>query len=103
MKKAKWLKLFLMIGTIALIFLLYYYVSMFWKGIHNLDLGQNIRYLGGKYSKDFKDFTDAGRYLSGEELIILGFSQISKSFTQMILISFGLGLAMSQFECNKDG
>lgn len=55
-------------------------VSLFWIGYHNVDLGQNIRYINAEYDLNLMDTLNNGTIVSGYEAYDLGTSQQQKAF-----------------------
>ena len=49
-------------------------------GFHNIDLGQNIRYVNAEYSLNLVDYTAIGKSFDGLSLYILGVNQILIGF-----------------------
>lgn len=74
--------------------LLISYVMVFGKGMHNMDLGQNIRFLEARLNVKLIDLGSDGEYRTREELFILGKRQVEKSVWLIILSSLLLGFLL---------
>lgn len=71
--------------------LLCFCVSLFWIGIHNLDLGQNVRWLNAEYNLSLKDTAVSGNVYDDTEMILLGNKQIMIGFSCGIITSIIFG------------
>jgi len=65
-------------------------ISLFWVGFHNIDLGQNLRYLNAKENINYYDNTGNGKMISGLDLYILGLNQIIIAYFLGIYSVFSL-------------
>jgi hypothetical protein len=68
--------MFIIATTLVSIVSLVFGISIFWIGFHNLDLGQNMRWLEATFDLDLVDHTSQGNIVTGEEAYRMGTSQI---------------------------
>ena len=77
---AKYMKLdkllFRLLFSVALLFS----VFLFFIGFHNMDLGQNVRYINAEYHLDLVDYSSIETNRTGMELYILGVNQMLIGF-----------------------
>ena len=103
--------MFIMLYIAALIFLFvggyYLHVGMdqHWRGRHNVDLGQNIRYLNAKYYLnlvDYYDHNDINKSMTGWSAVSLGFDQMETARDALIigglLVGFSIGMLGGLFD-----
>lgn len=69
-----------------------YSISIFFIGIHNIDLGQNIMVLNEKYNLNVVDYASDDNLYSGMELYRIGLRQIKKAFFVFGFFDYLLGL-----------
>jgi len=55
-------------------------VFLFFIGFHNMDLGQNVRYINAEYHLDLVDYSSIETNRTGMELYILGVNQMLIGF-----------------------
>lgn len=69
-------------------------VQYFWIGYHNLDMGQNMRYLGQLFNATIVDNYAGTKYMTSAQSYLLGVSQLRASFWGLIIWSFSLGISI---------
>lgn len=69
---------------------------MFAVGFHNMDLGQNLRWINAMEHSDYVDYSDNDIEMPARELFIKGCSQMIWAFFASMLfsMSFMMGLMM---------
>lgn len=83
---------YLLFGIMFLSFILALHsVYILMTGMHNVDLGQNIRYLNAEYGLTLVDTNSAGIQWSGEEMYIYGQNNIKEAFWKLGLAMFLIG------------
>jgi len=67
--------------------MLYTNIELFNGGTHNLDLGQNMRWLNAEYGLNLHDVTNNHQVVNDTFLVILGNNQIDRSYNYTIVWS----------------
>ena len=70
---------------IASILVFGFSVYLFQTGYHNIDLGQNMRYLEAEWDKELLDVTNQGRVVDGIEAYQIGWWQVRVAYLLTIL------------------
>ena len=92
MKKDKleinWIQYFLRLLILILIGLSFTGVTLFFIGYHNLDIGQNMKYLDAKYNLSLVDYPDYSNGISydGFYAYNLGIHQVLASFVLFVIV-----------------
>lgn len=81
--------IFLLLGIISLINIQNFYTSH-----HNIDIGQNIRYLNCEFGINLIDVGSDFRERTGDELYIMGSEGVRKAFLSSIIIAFLMGFLL---------
>lgn len=80
-------------GIIVISVFLVYNMTLFYVGLHNIDLGQNIEWLNAKYDLDLHDQLNTGKVVGGTELYQIGTRQVNKTIWNVLFYSFALGMS----------
>ncbi|MCJ7767409.1 hypothetical protein MUP79_03340 [Candidatus Bathyarchaeota archaeon] len=72
--------LFILSCIILSIYFSLFSISIFWRGYHNMDLGQNMRYLDAAHDLNLVDLTAQGNIVTGIEAYQMGTSQMEWGF-----------------------
>jgi len=70
-------------------------IYMFYIGFHNVDLGQNLRYLEAKHGFSLIDINSEGNKWTPLEMYMVGLDQIQYGLFRSILGTFLIGNAIS--------
>ena len=80
------------------------------RGLRNVDMGQNLRYLSATYDIDFVDVCSDGIERDGTELYVLGMNQLDREHLNIIkwfsLIALGVAIVVAEIDfkiCKKCG
>ena len=87
--------LYTIILVLSIVFAMYSSYN-FAMGSHNIDTGQNLRFLNAKYGLDLIDLTSNEEWRTGSELYIYGQNQIRESFIILGISVFLIGLSLSK-------
>lgn len=69
---------------VSVIFMIYS-VYLFSIGFHNIDVGQNIRYLNAEFGLDLIDITNQNINMQGIELYQIGIKQMKSGFILLFI------------------
>lgn len=69
-------------------------VSRFHIGIHNVDGGQNLRYLNSFSESELIDIGSDGKIRTGTILYLYGLEQITESFKMLFFFSLCFGFSL---------
>jgi len=79
---------------IALLVLLFYSITFFWTGFHNLDLAQNMRYLDCEFNINLIDQGTDYSFHTWEEMFINGINKQILGYKFGLIGSFLLGIEL---------
>jgi len=75
-------------------FVLFFYgLTLFNAGFHNMDGGQNLRYLNAEYNLSLIDTNSYGNEWSGTDAYITGVKQLMLSIRLIIVSCFFIGVS----------
>ena len=76
--------------------------ALFFIGFHNLDIGQNIRYINSEYNLTLTDSGLSGDIVTGDIAYKIGVAQMFTGFFLAIWSSFIFGLCLSKLKYHGD-
>lgn len=85
------------------IVMLFFGLSIQFTGIHNLDIGQNMRYISTLTGMNITDLANTGLQVTSEEAYIMGFNQQNLGLRLIAVAMFFLGLSMSTLMGREEG
>lgn len=74
--------------------LLFFGTSYYWMGYHNVDSGQNMRWLNAEYNMRLYDINSAREKWSAEKSYSVGLRQMRKSTTYFVFSAFLFGTGL---------